>query len=306
MEFLTGGTIPPLNCSRKLNTTQNVEGLKNIDGNLSVIKVMGGAQSISAGAIDHRKVALFNISNEKSMIISSANITGSEEKKYEVAIDINGNYFTQTWNWWNRVLDRDKCFENYINNDINKVKSCNNILKNINTTNGYFSNGEVGLWSYVVDSINHNTKSSRNNLTNTDSNNRYNSILWWLSKMQPSTDCELLMTTGTLTNLDILKKMKDISNTCKVQLNYGHSNNPEIPAFLEDNSNSNFIVHHQPNIHAKMILWKGNWGNDGNFDTEDSISTYYSWVGSLNVSTNALFNNDETMVRTNSKVLFDV
>jgi len=311
MSFLTGRTMPTFDstCQQTLDKFEDIDGLENIDGNFTVIKVMEGAQSLWNRAINHRKVALFDFKskNKKSIIISSANVAGSEEKQYEVAIDIDGIYLDKTWNWWNKVLDRDKCFKSYKNEDEDKLKSCNNILKNINTTNGYFSHGESGLWSYVVDTIDHNTRSNRNSLTNTDEKERYNSILWWLSKMQPSTDCELLMTTGSLSNLDILKKMKNISNTCKVQLNYGKlfDNNSKIRDYLQDNRSPNFIVHHQPSIHAKMILWKGNWGNDGHFDSQDPISTYYSWVGSLNLTTNALFDNDETMVRTNSKVLFD-
>ena len=228
-------------------------------------KVDRAGDSTSTKAINHRKIALLDIDGKKEIVVSTANITGSGESRWQAAIVLDGNHYDSQWRWWNDVLDTDICFAK-----MGSQKECR--LGN----GGYESNYEGWTASYVVDKT------------------KYETMVEWLKKMKYSKGCALRMLMGHLGSTKVLNEMKRIAEDgCKVDLIYASE---YIDGSPYKYNKGNFEVEHQARVHAKMILWQGKWGNG---DIEQ-----YAWVGSLNATDKGANENDETMVRIEGKKLF--
>lgn len=232
-----------------------------------------GGDSLVSSAINHRKIALLDIGGQRDIIVSTANV--EKGQKWEAAIDIDGNFYDSQWRWWNELLDTDICFAR-------GNRNCR--MGN----GGYESNFEGLTSSYAVDS------------TISRSTGYYNTIAEWIKLMEPTEGCELRMVMGTWSNTAVLNEMAELARKgCKVDLIYGKGtvDSKDLLVYAKENyrdvagsaSSAKFEIEHQSNVHAKMILWKGNW-NGGK-------KRSYAWIGSLNATTNGLRNNDEVMLR---------
>jgi hypothetical protein len=265
-EALENGEISK---SRYTNQKRFFSGLLNTDtpqeNTFNFYKIDRAGDSNYKKAINHRKVALLDIGGKKEIIISTANILKSGDARWQAAIGLDGNHYDSQWKWWNDVLDTDKCFAK------GKGTACR--LGN----GGYQSNYQGWTSSYIVD------KTDRDIMVE------------WLKKMKYAKGCSLRMLMGHLDSTKVLNEMKRIAEDgCKVDLIYAKEYIDGTPE--EKYKKGNFEIEKQIKVHAKMILWQGNWGNSG--------LRQYAWVGSFNATNKAAHENDETMIRIKGEKLF--
>ena len=232
-------------------------------GSIDVYECDHGCDSpngIGSSTINHSKISLLDINGERDIIITSANIRSGGEDDWQVGVDINGNHYQSQWNWWNSVLDADICFA---------TGGTNCAVGN----GGYESNYEGWTASYLPGPT-----------------PTYDAAVDWMSHMGYEPGCGLRVLMGTVSNstrtrnfIDAMARVDSIG--CKVDFIHGTQ---DAASWISEYVDGRFEVEYQHSMHAKMILWQGLY--KGNHES-------YAWVGSMNVTNNAIQNNDETMVR---------
>lgn len=275
--------LTSLRNEQDLDLRRNEENIKRYNSNLTIYKVDRAGDSEKPNAIYHRKVALLDIDNKKEIIISTANVRYGGETAWQAAISLQEENYPGQWEWWNKVLDTDKCFATLGN----KHKECR--LGN----GGYEYFKEGWTTSFVSDKTTYNTMA-------TD----------WLKKMDKphNNTCNLSMLMGEVSNIVVIKKLTEIAKKgCTVNFIYNKDYNKgqnkiekivakEMKAHKYQNKITIMMNKH---LHAKMILWNGKYSSM----PEKTIKL--SWVGSMNATTIGITEHDETMLRIKGNKLHD-
>ncbi|HIP14541.1 MAG TPA: hypothetical protein EYG74_03520 [Sulfurimonas autotrophica] len=268
---------------------EDVNGLKyerkKNKNSFKIYRVDSGGDSLNRRALNHRKVALFDIKGKRTIIVSSANVTDYGERQWQIAVMLDGNHYDSHWWWWNDVLDADICFAKGNRNC--KIGD-----------GGYEVNYEGWITSYTIDKT------------------KYHTMVGWLKGMKYSKGCALRMIMGEFDDSRVLDEMGRLAGDgCKVDLIYnnpGHYLDPL--AYVKENfyslykkgtfeverqttrRNSNGkIIKNAP--HQKMILWQGAWYRSNNIVS-------YAWVGTYNATRYATEIHDEAMIRIKDEKLF--
>jgi len=268
---------------------ESVKGLlhetKRHKNSFKLYRVDSGGDSLNRRALNHRKVALFDIKGKKTIIISSANITDYGEREWQVALMIDGNHYDSHWWWWNDVLDADICFSKGNRNC--KIGD-----------GGYESNTQGWITSYIIDKT------------------KYHTMVGWLRNMKYTKGCGLRMIMGEFDDSRVLDEMARIAKDgCKVDLIYNNPGNYLDPLeYVKKNyralyNSGIFEVERQGTrryqdgsiikdaVHQKMILWQGAWRQKNHI-------VQYAWLGSYNATRYATEIHDESMIGISDPELF--
>ncbi len=245
-------------------------GIRNENGSATVVECDNGCDSLNENAINHNKIALLELGDDKVIVISTANVRNFGDAEWQAAIAIDGVQHPEHWTFWNKVHAADKCFA------MNAHSNCSPV------GDGGFEFEETDvLTSYLLGA----TESSENPPAE------------WFSRMdkQSGIPCSLGVVMGSVSQYpgkvtQVFNAMASVaSKGCEVRL---LANNELVSDIADDR----FEAIYSEDTHAKLIVWNGLY---------DGVPSKLSWVGSLSFTNRALRIHDETMVRISNDQVYD-
>ncbi|MBT8496325.1 MAG: hypothetical protein KJO07_24985, partial [Deltaproteobacteria bacterium] len=229
-----------------------------------------GCISADPTAINHSKVWLLNIGGQRTIIQSTANISGST--KYEAAAAFDGNHYRKLWRFYRTRLDIQRCYAQEPSPTSCIIRGETVAIEPHQQSFEWQANGTIRAYmSSPTDDKDYQLNILRN--------------------VTPDTRCRVRLVMGHWSNTTrgraFIKELNRLHRGgCRVQAIYGGRRRA---AFHDpDRVKVRFDLQHQTNVHAKFLAVN---------------AVYYQkrrklvWVGSANFTEDAGSINDESFVR---------